>query len=105
MSVAWTTRIEGLELRNPPFPVEVYLVRDSGLVIEVRVPDREHGGIITVCHPFALPYLAVPIEEYVYGCLERVFIHELRECFHWRGFRVKDPHQVSTSGLSRSGVL
>lgn len=90
--------VEGIELRNPPFPIRMFILRrrfdEEHLMFECTVPDRDNGQRAIVVHSFPMPsreYIGSRT-DFVFDCLRKVFEHEMRECFFVDGKRVHDPH-------------
>lgn len=93
-----------LEIRNPPFPVELRQVFGS-LEITVTVKDRDTGKTSRVCHPFLIPGILdsggaasyfrdqAALIWWIREQLRRVFLHELDESLIVQGVRYWDPHR------------
>lgn len=86
-----------VELKNPPFRIELQAadhMTHGYLFVQCHVPDRGHGFPTTITHQYSIPdprhrdWLT-----WIYECVQLAVLHEVAECFHVGGVRVRDPHR------------
>jgi hypothetical protein len=102
-----------IELRNPPFPIQIvarrmeYVVNSNGkddvvggveLTVAWEVPDRDTGlpQPVSTVQQFRARDIGHMDEkavfEVIYRSVMNAFYHELQEMWHIDGVRVRDPH-------------
>lgn len=97
----WEKLLARISLRNPAIATRLRLrpgYSRIGATLEVRLlsPHRDTGEMIEVSLDTHLRWGEDYPEGYaihqIMHAIEQAWLHELRECFHVDGVRIKDPH-------------
>lgn len=91
--------LKTITLKHPPFPIRLAVGTMNDKVAFyafTMVPDRETGRLVEVTHVDYLSkydgYYKEAVLARAESFLRSVFLHELFECFHVEGIRIRDPH-------------
>lgn len=91
-----------IEMRNSVIPTRLYVTaghefgRRTAIVgIEIEVPHRDTGDRVTVARrkDIMLPTDESHVIMIIHNLVSCMWLHEMDECWHVNGQRVRDPHR------------